>query len=139
MEKKLELRHLAAYLPYGLKICYRILDLENGDPTTGNPEDRLMNCIMVMDGARLDRCLLPETDRWYDKNSVFKPLLIPLSDMTPEQWDVYCDIDEQRYRGCRFNPLIHHTDAVMFLFANHFDVFGLIDSGLALNKLTTPH
>lgn len=84
METKLTINELAPYLPYKLQICYRVLDLENGNPNTDNPDDRMKDCIMIMNGARLDQCLLPETDRWYDKNSVFKPILRPLSDLTRE-------------------------------------------------------
>lgn len=78
---ELKLSEIACYLPYKLKICYRVLDLENGNPNTDNPEDRLKNYITEMTGARLDQCLLPETDRWYKKDAVFKPILRPITEI----------------------------------------------------------
>ncbi len=68
---KLELKHLAGYLPYNLKICYMILDLKNGDPNTGDIDDRMKDCFMI-----LTPLMLSKLD--------FKPILRPLSDLTKE-------------------------------------------------------
>jgi hypothetical protein len=150
MEKnKLEIKHLAPYLPYGLKICYRILDLEYGNPNTDNPDDRMKNCIMIMDGARLDRCLLPESDRWYHKDCLFKPVLRPLSDLfLPVKisdlelipvntlknlygWDyLWYDVFGNKKD---FNVNEVKWASLVKLFEWHFDVFGLIGRGLAID------
>lgn len=141
--KALTIQELSCYLPYGLKICYRVLDLENGDPTTGNPDDRMKDCIMVMNSARLDRCLLPGTDRWYDKNSIFKPLLIPMSELTDT--NAYEDIARQcehrmveEYYHVKleknYSPLGMPYWVFKILLEYHFDVFDLIGNCLALNK-----
>lgn len=164
--EKLTYELLSPYLPYKLQICYRVLDLENGNPDTDNPDDRMKDCIMEMNGARLDNCLLPETDRWYDKNAIFKPLLIPLSLLTIENWvDVFNAGNDMKDLGklvvCEkygrthiqidndtkfsFNPNnnsfytlypFHQLVAFNKLFELQADLFGLIEKGLAINKLT---
>ncbi len=73
---QLELKHLIHYLDCGLLINYRILDLQNGDPTTSNNDDRMKDCVMKLDLNRLYTFL-------YDKD-YFKPILYPLSYLTKE-------------------------------------------------------
>lgn len=183
-KKKLTIKELAPYLPYRLKICYRILDLENGNPNTDNPDDRMKDCIMIMDGARLDRCLLPETDRWYSKDCLFKPILRPLSDLEngnylrdlfelayhsvyghpselvtsrivegynqygfvaqEENWDYGFSVDFDGQKDFRLSVCSKGMSAPTFLildklelftklFEWYFDVFNLIESGLAID------
>jgi len=152
--KDLLFKALSSYLPYKLKICYRILDLENGDPTTDNPDDRMKDCIMILDGNTLEYGTLSEKDRWYDKRNLFKPILRPLSQLN----------EEIEHNGERFEPLerlkcpdLGHVDyisneredwikkyghqrwldaipygLIQLLLKWHFDIYGLIELGLAI-------
>ena len=129
MEKqKLELRHLACYLPYGLKITQRGF---GQDLTVEMTCNNLQNMI--------------------DGSTGYKPLLIPLSEfnknldgngtMYEQTYNVAnLDLSDKLILNISFEqqggvlPLMDCYSTLQVLFANHFDVFGLINSGLALNK-----
>lgn len=57
-----------------------------------------------------------------------KPILRPLSDMTDEEREQA----EIVYKGN--GVLESHFESMRFLLSKHFDLFGLIDAGLALDK-----
>lgn len=107
MKEKLELKHLATYLPYGLKF----LDREPGH--------------------RWARDLRIETIEWCLTDG--KPILRPLSDLhkmfpMSTYWDpsiIALNCKREFYK-------IEYNDFVM-LTKNHYDVFGLIDAGLAID------
>ncbi len=123
-EMKLELKHLAAYLPYGLKtdkglfwaICRTPLiktKLEDGEIVKGTIES-------------------------------IKPILLPLSDLTKEEnsdiWAYVLQDDSYDLSTiCEFKcDISNQLMYVVFdaLVKCHFDVFGLIPKGLAINKNT---
>jgi len=117
---KLELKHLAPYLPYGLK--YKLFKKINGDHTltTQSLLDWDFNLHDIIPILR------PLSDLRNHNNEVMPVyrLEIPRADFTdildegkPVSQLAYCIIEK--------------------LFENHFDVFGLIDAGLAIdiNKL----
>lgn len=116
--KQLTIEHLAAYLPYGLKVApifggYAILDVEN-----------------------IDRVLA--------YNKPVKPILRPLSDLTKEithNGEAFVPIyriDEMGYRihGLTLDGiglLAMPYWVVCKLHSWHFDIYGLIDAGLAID------
>ena len=124
---KLELKHLAPYLPYELKIPNRnplvgtrILDsdIENSDEIVN-----IGACIRLQ----------------------YKPILRPLSDLTPELLKELRDSENKDLllwgvRGFEGDltscnkysyELTYHV--LEWLYKNHIDVFGLIDAGLAID------
>ncbi|WP_417444619.1 hypothetical protein [Joostella sp.] len=124
---KLELKHLAPYLPY--KINY-FIDFEDGDTS-----------IWELEGLTKEEIFIDGYDTNYESKNC-KPVLRPLSDLTKE-------ID---YNGDRFYPynelkipldLSLNMDyrninnfpykVISKMIEWHFDVFGLIDKGLAIN------
>jgi len=121
-DMELELKHLAAYLH--LRI---------------NPLQIMYNgAIYTLDGLsgawNVDLRQAMRVTENVHVNSV-KPLLMPLSELK-EHFDnyraqIYSDFDyyisEIRIGQMDYNEY-------EYLFANHFDVFGLIDKGLAINK-----
>ena len=122
---KLELKHLAPYLPYGLNYQY-----------TGNGITKIMGShnIDIVNGE------------------VFKPILRPLSDLTKEieiDGEIFIPYDWIKENIDRHGCYIDYSDmfiepteyaynVVSKLFEWHFDVFGLIEKGLAIdiNDLT---
>lgn len=104
---KLELEHLAPYLPYRLQFDYKgnikeLTSISNG----------YVNCNHIYKNV--------------------KPLLIPL---TPIQNFVPLTTEECFFvsKGLAYKiPQWKHN----MLVENHFDVFGLIDAGLAIDKTT---
>jgi hypothetical protein len=131
MSNELKLAHLAAYLPYGLKCLY--------------------------DGQIKEiKCIRENFSIWwyitYDDtgetaspiNNTCKPILRPMSDLhKPLQdngnWTVPAnylyrkyDITDMEFNGYVLDPKYGY-EVYQFLISHHFDVFGLIEQGLALS------
>lgn len=122
---KLELKHLAPYLPYGLK------------------------SIDYFDGHKLIRDVtLFNAANFFNQTTNAKILLHPLSDLTKEKYRNL--IHEKFYmshrrhgikiiREMQRNVMGLKYEYVVFLLENHFDIFGLIPNNLAIdiNTLNT--
>ena len=113
--EKLELKHLAPYLPYKLKVMgvdtyYEVIGYENE------------NLLFEFGMGKLKSC---------------KPILRPLSDLNKYPHKYESIIDELSIESFGLLPLIvKETLCYSFFekcFENHFDVFGLIEKGLAIN------
>ena len=132
-EKDILLKDLCARLPYGVK------GLVTFNGNIFKDEDR------TIDGKLYDR-FAEFQDSWYD-NVTIKPYLFPLSSMTDELWDkefMGCGIteftrDSFKY-GCETlefnnsNPnLLSMVRFINQLIKNHFDIYGLIPMGLAID------
>lgn len=135
---KLELKHLAPYLPYGLKVIkvnrdneIIILNQLKHFPATGN------NAFYINDV--------------YVHQGNYKPILRPLSDLTkeiehdgekfvPREWfeSSNCPDEHEQFLACLSDPSIpnHYMSyrITQKFFEWHFDVFGLIPAGLAIEK-----
>lgn len=120
---KLKLKHLAGYLPYGLQIYFESLDGENKSTWTlsYNEIDFLLR----------------------NRN---KPILRPLSDLTKDnvlEIIEYSDFENIYFNGNPSDLIFINTEDktylsdisknMEFLFKNHFDIYGLIEKGLAVD------
>lgn len=134
---KLEIKHLAPYLPYGLKFKSLI--------THEIDELKMVNLKKGFYGGNQDYIVEEEEGIICHSIKEIKPILRPLSDLTKE-----IEID-----GVKFVPVFHTKelkedfilsgDESYFyncmdlyedfqkLFTWHFDVFGLIPAGLAID------
>lgn len=129
---KLESKHLAPYLPYGLKgqvdnyEIVKLIGIQHFNLNYGKP-------FNVIDGL----------ENWSTTN--FKPILKPLSDLTEEHLKEFYQfnsidlelIDSQEWIA-EIVHMIKGNDKFQLrqfnlLFEWHFDVFGLIDKGLAID------
>jgi hypothetical protein len=69
---------------------------------------------------------------------LLKPILRPLSDLTEEEMKEVCRFtrDAQAYK--EFDSAVGkesiNAEVALYLLSKHFDLFGLIDAGLALDK-----
>lgn len=120
---ELELKHLAAYLPYGLKVTKKdwakIFKMDN-DGTT-------LNCVGI--------------DYILKVNA--KPILRPLSYLTKEEVNGFSVGVRLQLRHLINNEIELFDDEAFlsrvsyyeldWLFERHFDVFGLIEKGLAID------
>lgn len=128
---KLELKHLAPYLPYGLKGLKRFKDTD---------------LINELDVGRLNGWLEPYS---------YKPILRPLSDLIKEvnsflsvpyldlmndlhsDLKVYLEDNGELFIIDKCNLNMFHISYTRvfddFLLEHHFDVFGLIEKGLAID------
>ena len=115
---KLELKHLAPYLPYDLEFY-----------------------VQHANGTRLNNwCMTIDTDLRAVLEQQNKPILRPLSDLTKEinmdgdmvsAYEILPRREKEDYK----NPIIGYWswNAMLILFEYHFDVFGLIEKGLAID------
>lgn len=120
---KLELKHLAPYLPYGLKI-------------------KTNNLIREMRPSQIHHHKYTPINNVIDGTG-HKPILRPLADLTKDEETfkfllLMCHkIDENLDYVCEFSGDLTNTSlsyrAVLILITNHFDVFGLIPEGLAID------
>ena len=149
--KKLELKHLAAYLPYNVKMFANgflgTLQTMNIDNTTQSGYKIRVSC----------------SDWWENNNidgKIYKPILRPISDLTKEievngeqttpiDWiwdnvkhiDYFFDYGYLMVEECNIENIeMYPYNVIKQLLSWHFDVFGLIQSGLAIdiNTLTQP-
>ncbi|MNK26426.1 hypothetical protein D3C87_447620 [compost metagenome] len=124
---KLTLEHLAPYLPYQLKMYHKESAVK----------------IQTMTFMDLSDGLLQHHNKWRNK-----PILRPLSELNGsdlmKHWNkehsieirynkrVLLDVNSSTCIDIIGYPLAFITD----LFKNHFDVFGLIEKGLAISTDT---
>lgn len=122
---KLELKHLAPYLPYDLKILHSVKEINTMKAITDI-------CIHTELGHTLNFYRFIE----------FKPILRPLSDLLKT-----IEVNNQKFMPAR--KLGFYQTDVDFIFINqivliqfrfvqkliewHFDIFGLIEKGLAVD------
>jgi len=158
--EKLELRNLAGYLEHGLK-CQRI-------PISDLWDEKIVE-LTALDVADKIAIFHKSADYYFDdeeKEFNIKPLVIPLSQLTKEEWQQVFDvglqyfhiadltIDERaviakyKYPKQQIKFLMRETyfthgcyfnqlAAFEKLYSLHADLHGLIDAGLGLNKLET--
>lgn len=141
---KLELKHLAPYLPYGLKIQHIISgEIKKFEGIMEYFEDDTFFLYWVKNNGTLA------------SSSNYKPILRPLSDLTKEieiygeeNWkNIPMDIIDGKscslVGGKEFKIMLKNGTyniyelryaTYNFLLENHFDVFGLIEQNLAINK-----
>ena len=139
----LELKHLAAYLPYGLKVQHNSflngrLDTEIAQVETLSDECVTLSSFMTEDyyfGSKENECEI-------------KPILRPLSKFEYEDLikvkehlglGKWCDAYDQ-YFDVWFDDVANVDklilqcpyEIIQFFLECHFDIFGLIDAGLAV-------
>lgn len=84
----------------------------------------------------------------YEVFDCFKPILRPLSDMTEEEFkerfydsmreDLFDDTLQMQHEEAKrwAHDACHYPEDLRWLLSKGFDLFGLIDAGLALDKTT---
>lgn len=115
---KLELKHLAPYLPYGLKWKNLVVGKEN----------EVIGLEVVKGELRIRT-----NDGLYGYHSEkMKPILRPLSELTKEDAVNFDYVDEEHLKR---SVIVGHAPFDVFneLLKEHFDVFDLIKNGLALD------
>lgn len=130
----MELKHLAPYLPYNLYV-------------QGNNTKDLYLVQSMREGAYYFKGY-----RYWADDFDYKPVLRPLTDLQDKDKDYWIEFCES-VGLMNADNLIHsivnktfyaiqvHTAFLVYevLFKMHFDVFGLIEEGLAININTIDH
>jgi len=116
---KLELKHLSAYLPYQIRVILKGKNSGYFISGTGANyidlnHDKYLSCKIVLDGE-------------------IKPILRPLADL-PKFIDKISPVPNFFNIDYLINtPLASSYEVVENLLELHFDIFGLIDAGLAVD------
>ena len=126
---KLEIKHLAPYLPYGLKAKFKAKNKKTC-------RKYVKGTISVM-YSDCSICCYDTVNATPDK---FQPILRPLSyyaDIDSDAMnDLNCDLSDQiqisEFASKRISLSAISVSAYNICLSNHIDVFGLIDQGLAL-------
>lgn len=138
---KLELKHLAAYLPYGLQIVYL--------PKTIEPSNLRREVITL--GLYFVRCGENPlaTYHFHEIKLVLRPM-IECEKYLNEESGIELDSSYLSYNeSCNSINIYpdgsgwtHSVDVYKniyeWLFERHFDIFGLIPAGLAIDKTLNP-
>ena len=135
-DKNLLLKDLCARLPYGtmLNISVNLFT----DETFNARISTIDYC-----GEIKVRYGFEEYEQVYSLEQI-KPYLFPLSSMTKEQYKEWCDLEaeplEEILGRNKMSTLEHHLliaksliDPVNYCYKNHFDIYGLIEKGLAID------
>jgi hypothetical protein len=117
---KLELKHLAPYLPYGL-MC-----LAQGEDKA-QFELQGISDVYYADLHEIGRTVCEQ----YDFEDTF-PILRPLSDLTEYSYTIGSYSNLEDFKTCVYNREVYALEWEDLL-KHHFDVFGLIEKGLAID------
>jgi hypothetical protein len=125
---KLELKHLAPYLPYRLKI----LD-EKSEPSDN---------VFTLESVNIYESV-SDTEGNIDIPFIeIKPILRPLSDIYSQQLLLKHFFNKEKkgvlkeiqmISELKYDPMECSYKVIEMLFSEHFDVFGLIEQGLAIS------
>lgn len=121
---ELELKHLAAYLPYGLKVEYSLPEWQQ------KQIDKITMLSISHSRVYIESY---NFNGWIEK---YKPILRPLSYLTKEiEVNGEKFIPRMKFYGTPLDYKItsNSYDVIQKLLEWHFDIFGLIDSGLAVD------
>lgn len=155
---ELEVKHLSPYLPYGLKIItyYSEDDFEYGIMSVDNGMNGLCDIGTILDKTYQTKPLLfPITDITKEINFggvKFIPIMRMFGEDDYEKYKYNIKVEHKKYIGKRATITVDGIeDMISFgmkhplrntmsyenyvsLFSWHFDMFGLIESGLAEDR-----
>ena len=151
---KLELKHLAPYLPYGLSFSVNLKDVRDNFPDElrtlklaeisidlalkiGKPILRHLSSMTKEEAYEFGVILMGEADIEDKEVGIGKMVLmgsiyptIMYQDKVDEDYSVMIQFSPIGISGMDLIPY----EAYEWLFKHHFDVFRLIDKGLAIEK-----
>ena len=152
--EKLELKHLAPYLPYGLSFSVNLKDVRDNFPDElrtlklaepsidlalkiGKPILRPLSSITTEEAYELGVLLMGEADMEDKEVGIDKMVLMEVTyltimyqDKVDEDYSIMIQFSSTGISGMDLIPY----EAYEWLFNHHFDVFNLIDKGLAIAK-----
>ncbi len=125
MKQKLTLEQLSVYLPYKVKAKLKIVNVTN-----------CRSYVIGTIGEIADNCKITCYDTVNSYPDKFKLLLRPMSALDDKVLsDINCDLSDQikmaEFRDKQISLYDMPYGAVKILLKRHFDVFNLIEKGLA--------
>lgn len=128
--KDLLIRDLCARLPYGVKLQKTYDTSEPAELYSIDLEHSEVKFYKYK-GEGLTICDVGFIER-YGKLR-FKPLLFPLSSMTEEQKEEYCQLQQRIIYNSKGIVNEDITEYINWCYENHLDINGLIPKGLSLD------
>lgn len=141
-EKELLLKDISARLSYGVK-CAEIYPYPDSDKFE-NVWDIIKIGKYVEDGVHISNC--KATYGYCSRIQNIKPYLFPISSLTEEQKnecfngtpleiDKYGDVavKDDFFGNSLYTDLEIYLEVIDWLLKNHFDIYGLIEKGLAID------
>lgn len=130
--EKIKLEELAPYLPYGLMFYVEHANGDQMEPWEMNIDTDLRSVLEYQNKPIL-RLLSDiwteypnEEGRYFDQMKVYSDGSNHMDEWLDHLVDFYDKVNEVDFQQCPYAFIV-------FLFENHFDVFGLIDRGLAID------
>jgi hypothetical protein len=133
--KRLELKHLAAYLPYSIKVYHADWNAQIDMNATGAGNNYFSIEDVIEFSPMVKPALLPLSEL-----ALTTPIIIKGSEMSaevkPSDYIATSIKDSQKNMRMLLNDNAEGLEQWKFerLLQLHFDVFNLIDAGLAINK-----
>jgi hypothetical protein len=123
-EKQLLFQDLCARLPYGVKISV---------PSWDGEKQECIDKVDVLYSVNRDE-YIKSTNEDYDFNiEDIKPYLFPMSSMTEEQKDIYCQLQQKVIYNSKGVVNKDVMNYVNWCYENHLDVNDLIPNDLAID------
>lgn len=153
---KLEFKHLAPYFPYGLIMCEEVPRTNDKLETVINHDKgEFLSYLGTSEPYIVWRCIYQHSKKvWFRETPInqlgkkIKPILMPLSDLTKEHtwkgetapyWWFVSEEDSpdynllMKFKEGELFPRELSYGLIDYLIENHFDIFGLIEKGLAID------
>ena len=120
-DKELLFKDLCARLPYGIKFLRESWNFE---------WDQELSVIEILEDI--------DKDGYINKTKVYnvediKPYLFPLSSMTDEEKEEYCQLQQRIIYNCKGVVNEDVTKYINWCYKKHLDINNLIPMGLAIN------
>ena len=120
-DKELLFKDLCARLPYGIKFLRESWNYE---------WDQELSVIEILEDI--------DKDGYINKTKVYnvediKPYLFPLSSMTDEEKEEYCQLQQRIIYNCKGVVNEDVTKYINWCYKKHLDINNLIPMGLAIN------
>ena len=122
---KLELKHLTPYLPYNVGYTHKYLDL---NVTYGELDTK--NIIELINPSTNHCIILRPLSDLKTSHNIFEDKAICFIDESDNGGSFTIDDIYFKYKESSFSDW---RNAYLLLLENHFDVFGLIEKGLAID------
>lgn len=119
---ELELKHLLAYFPYELVVKVKKQNILTNE---------IMTDLEYLDEGIID---VFAADSWWDIQDV-KPILKPMKNLTTKELKLADFLTNElkiQTNYCKIENFPHELK--QYLLSQHYDIFGLIDAGLAVEK-----
>lgn len=129
-DEELLLKDLCSRLPYGVK-CLVNYTFCNETTDYKDVKSSEVDTLITIN-QQTESYFFENLSEWFDVDE-FKPYLLPISSMTYEQKEKYCQFRDKLFFKDKVPPRKDVTEFINFFYENNLDFNGLIPMGLAID------